>query len=177
MEGNARLTAATGAVLFVLLAVEGFTLLAIAPLLSVHLFVGLLVVPPVLLKLASTGYRFVRYYTGDPGYRLAGAPELALRLVGPLVVVSTVAVLASGIGLWLFGDRYGRLLLEAHKVSFVVWFLALTVHVLGHLGSTSRLALADVAHPDRRALTRGSLVVASLLLGLVVALAAFIGRS
>ena len=30
------------------------------------MFIGLLLVPPVLLKLASTGYRFVRYYSGAP---------------------------------------------------------------------------------------------------------------
>ena len=61
-EGNRRLTATTGAVLLVLLAAEGATLIAIRPLLSVHIFLGVLLIPPVALKLASTGYRFARYY-------------------------------------------------------------------------------------------------------------------
>ena len=45
--GNERLTAATGAVLLVLLAVIGVTILRLRPLLSVHLFVGMLLIPPV----------------------------------------------------------------------------------------------------------------------------------
>ena len=49
-EGNARLTALTAIVLFVLLAVEGVSILAIRPLLSLHVFVGLLLIPPVALK-------------------------------------------------------------------------------------------------------------------------------
>ena len=63
VDGNARLTALAGAVLLVLLAVEGATILFLRPLLSVHVFVGMLLLGPVALKLASTGYRFVRYYT------------------------------------------------------------------------------------------------------------------
>jgi hypothetical protein len=60
-EGNARLTALTGVVLLVLLAIEGFTLLSLRAMLSWHIFVGVLVVPVVALKVASTGYRFFRY--------------------------------------------------------------------------------------------------------------------
>ena len=59
-EGNARLTGMTGAVLILLLAAEGATILRIRGLISVHIFFGMLLIPPVLLKLASTGYRFVR---------------------------------------------------------------------------------------------------------------------
>ena len=65
-DGNEQLTAFTGAILIVLLAVLGVTILRIRQLISVHLFVGLLLLGPVALKLASTGYRFVRYYTRDP---------------------------------------------------------------------------------------------------------------
>jgi hypothetical protein len=55
VEGNARLTATTGVLLIVLLAVEGVTILFIRPLISMHVFVGLMLVPPVALKLGSTG--------------------------------------------------------------------------------------------------------------------------
>ncbi len=54
-EGNERLTAATAAVLLVLLGLEGLTLLALGQLRTPHIFIGLLVIPPLLLKLASTG--------------------------------------------------------------------------------------------------------------------------
>ena len=71
-EQNLRLTAFTGAVLLVLLALEGFTLISLRSMMSLHIFVGVLVVPIVLLKLGSTGYRFVRYYTHSPDYVEAG---------------------------------------------------------------------------------------------------------
>jgi len=63
VEGNARLTGLNG-VLLVLLAVEGATILRIRQLISVHVYVGVLLVGPVLLKCASTVYRFIRYYAG-----------------------------------------------------------------------------------------------------------------
>ncbi|HEU0315871.1 MAG TPA: hypothetical protein VFR49_01000, partial [Solirubrobacteraceae bacterium] len=66
------------------------------PLLTVHLFVGVLLVPPVLLKLGTTGYRFVHYYAGTRRYRRKGPPRPALRLIAPVLVLTTVAVLASG---------------------------------------------------------------------------------
>ena len=52
-NGNERLTTVVGATLIVLLAVIGLTILRIGQLLSVHLFVGMLLVPPVLLKLEA----------------------------------------------------------------------------------------------------------------------------
>ena len=54
----------------------------------------MLLIPPVALKLASTGYRFWHYYRGSPAYVLRGPPHLLLRLLAPLVVVSTLAVFA-----------------------------------------------------------------------------------
>ncbi|HEY6031322.1 MAG TPA: hypothetical protein VIU44_12185 [Gaiellaceae bacterium] len=71
-DGNSRLTALTAAVLLVLLAGEGATLLSLQTLLSWHIFVGMLLVPIVGLKLASTGHRFLRYYTRRAEYVLAG---------------------------------------------------------------------------------------------------------
>ena len=173
VEGNARLTALTGGVLFVLLAAEGVTILRLRTLLPAHLFIGLLLVPPVALKMASTGRRFAGYYLDHPGFRRAGPPELLLRLLGPLVVVSTLAVFASGIELWLFGRRFGAIWIAAHKLSFVVWFGATAVHVLGHLGRTSDLAIRELAGPGAvpGAITRRSMVGASVLLGVAIALA------
>ena len=60
-EGNERLTAMTGAVLLLLLAAEGFTILSIGRLLTLHFFLGMLLIGPVLLKIGSVCYRFVRY--------------------------------------------------------------------------------------------------------------------
>jgi hypothetical protein len=107
-SGNERLTTAVGATLIVLLAVIGVTIVRIHALLSVHLFVGMLLIPPVLLKLSSTGYRFVRYYTANPRYRRKGPPPLALRMLAPLVVLSTLVVLVSGRADEFTSDVTGR---------------------------------------------------------------------
>ena len=59
--GNGRLTLFAALVLLVLLGVEVLTTLELPAYLSVHLFVGLVLIPLVSLKLASTSWRFARY--------------------------------------------------------------------------------------------------------------------
>src|SRR6202021_1832803 len=80
-EGNERLTAMTGAVLLILLAVECYTILRIGRLLTLHVFLGMLLLGPVTLKAGSVIYRFVRYYTSSEPYRRRGppGPRRALR--------------------------------------------------------------------------------------------------
>lgn len=141
--GNSRLTALTAVVLLVLLAVEGATLLALQSLLSVHIFVGMLLVPVVGLKLAATGYRFFSYYTGRREYVEAGPPPILRRLTAPVLVVSTIGLFATGVALAAFGP--GRpLLLGLHKASFVVWVAAMTVHVLAHVARVPGLSALEV---------------------------------
>ncbi len=132
-DGNERLTVVTGVVLILLLAALGVTILRIGSLIWEHLFIGLLLLGPVALKLGSTGYRFVRYYTRNPVYRRKGAPPAYLRALGPLVVLSTLAVFATGVALLLLGPGARGTWLLLHKVSFFVWLAATGVHVLGHL--------------------------------------------
>lgn len=131
--GNELLTIATGAVLIVLLAVIGLTILRIHGLLSVHLFVGLVLVGPLVLKMASTGYRFVRYYTHNPRYVEEGPPPTPLRLIAPIVVISTVVVMASGIALLIGGPSSRSTFFPIHKLSFFVWVAFTALHVVGHL--------------------------------------------
>ena len=172
VEGNARLTASTAAVLLVLLAVEGATILRVRALLSVHVFVGTLLIPPVVLKTGSTLYRFARYYAGDPEFRRKGPPLLLLRLLGPVVVVLTVAVLATGVALMFGGSGWRSSMLFLHKASFVLWFGAMAVHVLGHLGETARFAPRDWLRRTRRSVTgaglRMWLLATSVAAGLVL---------
>lgn len=136
--GNELLTAATGGALIVLLAVIGVTIVALRPLLSVHLFVGMLLIGPVAMKLGSTGYRFIRYYTANPRYQSKGPPPLPLRLIAPIVVISTVVVLASGVALLFAGPGSRETLLPIHKVSFIIWVGFTGLHVLAHLPTTLR---------------------------------------
>jgi hypothetical protein len=167
-ERNARLTALTGVVLLVLLAIEGFTLLSLRAMLSWHIFVGVLVIPVVVLKLASTGYRFFSYYTHRSDYVQAGPPNLLLRLLGPVVILTTVAVLGTGIALIVVGPGRG-LMLNLHKASFIVWFAALAAHVLGHLGRLPSALRGDLVRRDplggsrlRLLLVAGSVVVGAI---------------
>jgi hypothetical protein len=167
--GNARLTAANAAVLLVLLAAEGVTILRVHRLLSPHVFIGVLLIPPVLVKVASTTWRFVRYYAGAPAYRRKGPPPVLLRLLGPVVVLLTLVLLFSGVGLLLVSRPWLPLLLKVHKVSFVLWFAGMTIHVLGHLGEVFRLAPRDwlrrTRHEVTGAGTRQWLITASLVTG------------
>jgi len=143
--GNARLTAWTGALLLVLFAIEGVTTLDVHGMLTWHFVVGVLLVPPALVKTASTGWRIVRYYTGSRPYRAAGPPPMLLRLIGPLVVASTLALLGTGVALALLapsGSRQpflGLDLVMLHKASFVVWLVVTIPHVLGRLVPAVRL--------------------------------------
>ncbi len=173
VEGNARLTGTVAAVLLLLLAAEGVTVLRVRALLTPHVFVGMLLVPPVLLKMGSTGYRFVRYYAGSPDYRRKGPPPALLRLLGPVVVLLTLTLFASGIAL-LFAPRSLRQeLLFVHKASFVLWFAAMAVHVLGHLLDTARLAPRDFYWRTRKQVEGAGLrqwaVASSIALGALLA--------
>jgi hypothetical protein len=171
-EGNRRLTGATAAVLLILLAAEGVTLVAIRPLVSAHVFIGMLLLPPVALKLATTGYRFARYYAGHERYRADGPPHTLLRLLGPVVVLSTASLFASGVALAVLGPEGGAVL-GMHKASFAVWLAAMAAHVLAHALRVPRLASADWrrADPLPGASLRRWLLAGSLVTGLVLAVA------
>ena len=172
VEANTRLTAGSGAVIFLLLAAEGVTILQVRGLLSAHVFIGMLLIPPVVLKMGSTGWRFVRYYTGSPPYVEKGPPGPLLRLLGPAVVVLTVAVLASGVALVLAPTSDRSFLLQVHKATFVLWFAVTAIHVLGHLAETAKVAPADWARRTRRqvsgATTRQWLLVGTLAAGAIL---------
>jgi hypothetical protein len=80
-EGNEILTSAAAVVLVVLLVAEGITIVHMRRLFSAHMFIGLVLIPPVIVKLGSTGYRMVSYYAGARAYRVKDAPLLPLRLM------------------------------------------------------------------------------------------------
>jgi len=173
-EGNMRLTASTGVVLLALLAVEGVTILSIRSLLSLHVFIGLMLIPPVVLKLAATGYRFVRYYTRDLEYVRLGPPMLLMRmLIAPGLVAATLGVFATGVALLVTGPG-GGLVLGLHKASFVVWIGAFAIHALVYVARVPRLVAADWGRGRGTPGTglRYGVLALALVLGLTLALAA-----
>jgi hypothetical protein len=194
-EGNERLTAMTGAVLVILLAVEGYTILRIGRLLTLHVFLGMLLLGPVTLKATSVIYRFVRYYSGSQPYRRKGPPQPLLRLIGPIIVLLTACVFGSGVMLAVTGPSYlgPSEWLTIHRLSFFAWLFFMAIHVLNYVWRLPRLLAAEArgvsleqgetgghvgtGRHARRAMqvlggrgTRLALLIASLLVGLVIAL-------
>jgi hypothetical protein len=162
IDGNEALTAATAAVLTALLLAEGATIIDMGGLRTPHMFIGLLLIPPVLVKLASTGYRFVRYYAGTLAYREKGPPMTLLRMSAPLLVLTTIGIFATGVALIVVGHR-SNTLIEVHKVSFILWSAVFGVHFLAHLPGMVR-SLSRVRIPGAR--IRLALVAASVVAGI-----------
>ncbi len=177
VEASARLTGMLGLILMVGLLVEGVTLLSIRHLVVVHIIVGLLLVPATLLKLGSVWFRFASYYAHHPEFRRAGPPSPLLRLMGPVVVASTVLLFASGIWLAAIGPGKPTLAAAIHKASFVIWFGAMSVHVLGHLRELPRTAFGDwITRGGRRVVMAGhALTPVRGTLGRAVAVVSAVG--
>jgi hypothetical protein len=171
--GNNRLTSLIGVVLLVGLAVEGATILRIQQLLSVHVFLGMLLLGPVAVKLGSTGYRFARYYTGGTEYVRAGPPQSLMRFfVAPVLVLSTLTLFGTGVALLVVPHRGP--VLGLHKASFIVWFGAMTIHVLAYTARAVRHTLADFSG-NLPGGNRMRLVVAGLaiVVGIAIAVATY----
>jgi hypothetical protein len=160
-----------------LLAAEGVTILKVRGLLTLHFFIGMLLIGPVAVKAGSTIYRFCRYYGGSVPYRRKGPPELYLRMLGPILIASTAVVFGSGVALAFAGPGKGPWLF-LHKASFVIWFMVMFVHVLAHMVKLPRLLAAEFSgaagrhHMSAYLGGRGmriGLLIASLAVGLVIA--------
>ena len=170
--GNARLTAVVGVLLLAPVVVELATIvLGVHSFMSLHVFVGLALIPAVVLKLASTGWRFVRYYTRSSAYVEHGAPQIAMRLLAPLFVAATVVLFSSGIAM---GFLQGHALMVAsrlHGPASVVWLVLFGVHVLVYLkraliGSRNEVEAGARSVPGRR--RRGYLVAITVASGLAI---------
>jgi len=169
-DGNERLTAATAAVLLVVLALEGLTLVGVRQYLRPHIFLGVLLIPLVLLKLGSTGWRMTGYYRRSAEYVRRGPPAMLIRiLVAPLLVLSTISLIATGIAAAALDQR--GLLLTLHRLSFFVWLGAMSLHVLTRALKLPRLIAADWWRSDglRGRRVRQILLTSTLASGLVLA--------
>ena len=165
--GTEQLTAVIAAVLLLLLAIEGATLLRLTSLLTVHAFVGMLLIPVLGLKVASTGWRFLRYYRNGEEYVRRGPPHLALRVVvAPVIVISTLVLFGTGVALLGLGQTHGTIV-GLHKASFLVWVGATGLHVLAHVSKLPRLLRARIPGGSMRV----ALVASAVLAGAVLATA------
>lgn len=170
--GNERLTTLAGAVLLVLIVVELVTAALLRALLSVHVFVGVLLAGPLVVKLGSTGYRFLRYYAGSPAFVRKGPPRLALRVLAPLLVAITLVVVVSGIGLVVTGPAQPGPLLALHNISALIWLPLIAIHTFAYIRRVPRSLADDWSNlPAEQAPGRGRRLGVNLgaLIGGVVA--------
>jgi len=184
--GNARVTAWTGLLLLVLSLAELVTLINVGRLISWHIVIGTLLLPPALLKTASTGWRIARYYRRNPVYRHAGPPPMLLRILGPGVVASTLGLLASGLVLILLGRDSSRTILitalgqrldwlTLHQGLFIVWAVLTGLHVLARIVPALQLtilpkhtATSVAGTKTRAAILAGTVAVAAVAAVLVL---------
>jgi hypothetical protein len=172
-DGNERLTGAVGMLVLAPVLVEVATvLLGVHTFMSWHVFVGLALIPVVVLKLLSTGWRFARYYMRSDAYVAHGPPQLAMRLLAPLFVVATVVLFGSGVAM---GVLHGHALQDArrlHGPASVIWLLLLGVHVLVYLGRALRSSAGEFVPTDRTPVrgkaARFSVLATAIVCGLVL---------
>lgn len=175
VERNRRMTTATGLLLVPLLLLAGATGLAISVTRPFpHLAIGLVLVPPLGLKLATAGYRFARYHLGEPAYVSAGPPAPGLRWIAVPLVLAILVLMVSGLALWLEpATGPAGLWVAMHRLSFLVFGACAGIHVLLHVLRAPTLEL-------ERRVGGGSLRVlylaGSVLLGLALATAGLAWR-
>ena len=177
--GNARLVAISGAAILVLLPIPYATALLLDTLWRVHYFSALLLIPPIMVKLAGTGWRALSYYRGDKGYRTDGPPHPMPRLTAPILVASTVVLFFSGVVMMFGTSRFGPWS-TIHNGAAIVFSAALGLHLLAHLWDTPAEVAADVApalvsgrrHVVPGARRRVAATVAAFVIGLTLAAAA-----
>jgi hypothetical protein len=146
--GNLRLTAVTGLGLVLLLVIVYGTGVLFGDLRPAHFFTGFFIIPLILAKLASVGWRFFHYYGRSAPYRAAGPPWLLPRVLAVPLVLSTIIAVSSGVVLWALGTQRGTWS-TIHTDSVVILLLLVGVHLAAHLRRAVR-----AVHGDRTNTTR-----------------------
>jgi hypothetical protein len=167
--GNERLTSAVGLLLLApILVVVATVLLGVHTFMSAHVFFGLFLIPPLLLKLASTAWRFARYYTRSRAYVIQGPPQPAMRLLAPLFVAATVVLFGSGVAMGFLHGHGLQIARNLHGPASVVWLVLLGIHVLVYLGRALRTTAGEKRNRARGAAARASVLVAAVTCGLML---------
>ena len=97
-------------------------------------------------------------------------------MIAPIVVISTLLVLASGVALLFVGPSSRDTLLPIHKVSFIVWVAFTGLHVLAHLPTMLHALRTDYGlhrpglHDANGRAGRVLSLASALVLGLVLAI-------
>lgn len=198
VAGNARLTSLAGVVLLALITVQVvsavfFALLVdnvtlpVGPLYDVvrpvHFFVGFMLMPLIAIKLASTGYRFAKYYTRNPAYHRAGPPRAVPRLIAPVLIGSAIILVASGVEMWSYQNQFSLAWTAIHNVAAFTFVSVVALHIVLHIRDAHRDAAADLAGapassnppavgPPPGAITRRALIGGGVAFGAVLGVGA-----
>ena len=97
-------------------------------------------------------------------------------MLGPIVILSSVAVLGTGIGLVYAGPTHRQPLLTLHQASFIIWLAVTSIHVLGHVLDASTTTWRELRDPHlspsaRRRRWRALALAISLIAGVGLATA------
>jgi uncharacterized membrane protein len=169
VAGNLILTSHAGLVIVFLLVLLYFTGLEFAPLRAVHFGLGFALIPILLVKLGSTGWRAVNYYFDRDPYRAAGPPWLLPRIMAmPLTVCAVVATI-SGVVLWATGTDRGTWA-TVHICSVISLAVVVVVHLAMYTRKAFRASTRSLEQPKTTRQER--VMVWALLLALVVGAAA-----
>ena len=143
---NMRLTSSIGLVIFVELFVIGITVPAIGQLFTLHAVVGYMLIPPLIFKMFSTGFRFLKYYTRDPKYNSAGPPHTILRIAAPFLILATALLFVSGVALMIVGPYAASAASwkQIHQASFILWFGLTALHVVSYIPKASYQFFGDI---------------------------------
>jgi Domain of unknown function (DUF4405) len=169
VAGNLILTSHAGLVILFFLILLYFTGLEFAPLRGVHFGLGFALIPILLVKLGSTGWRAVNYYFDRDPYRAAGPPWLLPRIMALPLTAFAVAATISGVVLWATGtDRGTWATIHIYSV------IALAVVVVVHLAIYTRKAFRASSRSleETRTTQQERIMVWALLVALVVGSAA-----
>src|SRR4030088_509879 len=174
VEANHRLTVLVSLTLLPLLIVESVTgnLHRRPAMLPWHVLVGLWLLPVVAVKLGSTGYKFLRYYTREAAYFHAGPPRWIPRLIAPLLVVTTGGLFVSGVTMWAVGSAARNPWRGVHQVFFFSWLAIILGQLVFHVRQTVVDGFQQLRDRTTPARTRTYVTVGALFLGLVLGLLA-----
>jgi hypothetical protein len=170
--GNRALTSWAGLLLLPGLAVVALSGVAFGRYWQLHYIAGLSLIPLLLVKLGSTTYRALSYYTRRAIYRAAGAPEWVGRLLAPALIASTIIAMATGIWMWTQHSE-AQPWAKLHVLSVLAMGACVGLHLLLRapisLQSIATDGFAALRHNVPR--IRIALVAIALAIGLIVGLA------
>jgi hypothetical protein len=169
VAGNLILTSHAGLVILFFLILLYFTGLEFAPLRGVHFGLGFALIPILLVKLGSTGWRAVNYYFDRAPYRAAGPPWLLPRIMAlPLTVCAVVATI-SGVVLWATGTDRGTWA-TVHIYSVISLAVVVVVHLAIYTRKAFRASTRSLE--ETKTTQQERIMVWALLVALVVGSAA-----